>query len=546
MKTKFIFHSFFLLSCFLLIVSCQEDDAKIGELTAPSNLQVEAQLVGKDDSNPNGDGSGVVNFQASANHAISYKFVHPNGSEIVAPNGSASLTFTNLGVNVYNVTVVAYGAGGISTTTTISVEVLANYTPPQDLLDKLVGDGSRTWRIKAEKPGHFGLGPVGGTIPVEWYGAGPNEKEGVGMYDDRYIFNSDGTFNHITNNTNDEPDEDNSGTVFGRNGLIDEIGSGGTVDGGDVLNMPYNDYSSTWFLTAPGGIETIHLSGTSFIGYYTGGNHQYSIVDRSIANEMLLKTTDGNNEFDWWFVITSDDVVQSEIPEYNNLVWSDEFDGTELNAENWSAEIGTGTNGWGNQELQYYTDREDNLQVSDGTLKITAKREDYEGSQFTSARIKTEDKFEFTYGRVEIRAKLAGGGGTWPALWMLGEDYATNAWPACGEIDIMEYQGNIPDQTIAAMHWTGNSGGNGPAATTAVANAETEFHIYECIWSPEVVKFFVDGTEFHSVENNLGLPFNDDFFLIFNVAMGGTLGGEIDDSFVSSTMEVDYVKVYQE
>src|SRR5690606_36381356 len=125
-------------------------------------------------------------------------------------------------------------------------------------------------------------------IPVEWYGAAPEEKAGLGMYDDRYIFNSDGTFTHITSNTNDDPATDTSGTVFGRKNLIDELNGpgGGTVNGDDVSNYPYSDYTQNWQISAPGGSETITLSGIGFIGYYTGGNHQYRIFNRSVPNEM--------------------------------------------------------------------------------------------------------------------------------------------------------------------------------------------------------------------------------------------------------------------
>ena len=535
--------SFLVFLTFTFFISCQEDDAEIGEIIPPSGLEVTTEVVGRDTDNPNGDGSGMVMVSAHAEHAISYKFVS-NGVEENAPTGTAFFTYSTLGVNTYQITAIAYGAGGISTSTTIEVEVLATYSPPQDLLDKLIGDGDKMWRVKAEVPGHFGLGPVGGTTPVEWYGAAANEKSGSGMYDDRFRFLEDGTFEYITNIDND----DNTGTIFGRDGLIDEITTGGEVQEADVLNAPYNDYTASWTLTAPGGVETLNLSGNAFIGYYVGGSHSYEIFNRTTPNEMTLRTTDGNGEFDWWFVITSAEPGQTdpEEPTYDNLIWTDEFEGEELNTEFWNYEIGTGTNGWGNNEAQYYTDRSENVQVSDGTLKIIAQRENYEGSEFTSARITTQDKFEFTYGRVEIRAKMAGGGGTWPALWMLGANFDEVGWPASGEIDILEYVGNNPDEVSSAMHFPGNSAGNAPNNSIAIENAESEFHIYECIWSPDNVRMLVDGTEILAVPNSADLPFNADFFMIFNVAMGGTLGGQIAEDFDSSTMEVDYINVYQE
>jgi len=293
-----------LIGAILLFTGCQDDDQQFGPRNAPSNLRIDVEIVGADNQNPNGDGSGVVNFTAKADNAISYQFIY-GANKRNAPSGSTSFIFSTLGVNTYTVTVVASGVGGIATSETIDVEVLATYEPPVELIDKLVGDGNRQWRIKSEDPGHFGLGPVGGQIPTEWYGAQPGEKTGVGMYDDRYIFKPDGTFTFITNALNDENGNDPTGTVFGRDGQINELGgSGGTPNGADIENFPYEDFDTTWQLIAPGGTETISLSGVGFIGYYTGGDHNYEIFDRSVPNEITLKTTDGNQEFDWWFILT--------------------------------------------------------------------------------------------------------------------------------------------------------------------------------------------------------------------------------------------------
>ncbi len=275
----------------LLVFACQDDDIQLGELIAPSNIQISVDIVGADAANPNGDGSGSVSFTATADNVTAIHFVIQNVTKL-AKGGSVSHDFTELGLNTYPVTVIAYGTGGVSTTKTIEVEVLSLYSPPADLLTMLTSNSSRVWRIKAEAKPHFGLGPANGTTPFEWYSAGANDKDGFGMYDDRYTFNIDGTFTHVTN-----------GDVFGRDPLINELGgSGGTVDGADILNYSFNDYSAQWSLTAPGGVETLSLTGLAFVGYYTGGNHQYIIFSRS-ADEMVLTTTDGNNEFNWWFTL---------------------------------------------------------------------------------------------------------------------------------------------------------------------------------------------------------------------------------------------------
>ncbi|WP_417291370.1 family 16 glycosylhydrolase [Corallibacter sp.] len=539
------YSNIFLILALVLFTNCQDDDSTFGAVIAPTNIQVTSEIVGQDSANPYGDGSGMVNFKATANNAINYTFAY-NSNKKTSPIGEAEMSFSNLGVNSYDVVVTAFGTGGTSSSVIVTVEVLATYSPPAELLDKLVGDGSKTWRLKSEKAGHFGLGPVGGQIPTEWYAAGPNEKVGVGMYDDRFIFDADGTFTHITNNTNDDPNQDPTGTVFGRDGLVNQLGPGsGTLNGADVENFPYNDYSETWALIAPGGQETISLTGLGFISYYCGGSHNYQIFDRSVPNELLLKTTDGNGEFDWWFIITSleegEDDGDSFTSQYNNLVWEDDFDTNGApDASKWTYDLGAG--GWGNQELQTYTEEAENVIVEDGFLKITAKEN---GSSYSSARIKTEGLFDFTYGRVEVRAKLPASIGTWPAIWMLGADYETNIWPACGEVDIMEQTGQDKNVVLSTVHHPAVSPGAGDSSGISATTSTTEFHNYTLEWTPDELIFLIDDSVIHTVTNNSGLPFNNDFFLILNVAMGGTLGGTVDPAFVEDSMEVDYVRVYQ-
>jgi len=228
-----------------------------------------------------------------------------------------------------------------------------------------------------------------------------------------------------------------------------------------------------------------------------------------------------------------------------SLFWSDEFntDG-EPDQTKWSYNLGN-NNGWGNNELENYTSNPENVIVQNGVLKITAIKENSNGYQYSSARIVTDQKFSFTYGKVEIRAKLPSGLGTWPALWMLGQDYATNAWPACGEMDIMEQIGRTPTTVYGTLHYPGHSGANGNQGTTQVQNTSTQFHVYGLQWSPTTVDISVDGVVFQSVPNSPSLPFNANFFFIFNVAMGGDFGGTVDPNFTSSTMQVDYVRVYR-
>jgi hypothetical protein len=286
---------YFLTFLITLIIfsGCETENYKFGEIIAPSNLTVTPEIVGKDATHPFGDGSGVVNITAKADSAISYKFIY-NGSETVKTGGQLTYNFGNTGISKYTITVIASGKGGISSSTTVEMEVLVVYVPPAELVTILTGNSSRTWRIKAEGNGHFGLGPVGGSVPTEWYGAPANAKSNSGMYDDRYTFKKDLSFTHNTGA---------DGAVFGRKVLIEQLnGPGGTAEGDDIIQYPFASYSGQYTLSAPNNVETITLTGTAFVGYYTGGNHQYRIFKRE-ANEIILSTADGNNGFEWWFVL---------------------------------------------------------------------------------------------------------------------------------------------------------------------------------------------------------------------------------------------------
>ena len=236
--------------------------------------------------------------------------------------------------------------------------------------------------------------------------------------------------------------------------------------------------------------------------------------------------------------------VQVTVTVAFGLVWSDEFDvpGAPDPAK-WGYDLGAG--GWGNNELQHYTNRAENVIVSNGTLKIMAKAETYSGSAYTSARLLSKDKFSFKYGKVEARAKLPEGVGTWPAIWMLGNNISTAGWPECGEIDIMEHLGRQLNKIYGTLHHPGHSGGNADGGSITIANATTEFHKYAVEWSASVIKITVDDVVFYTFNNAANLPFNQNFFLILNMALGGNFGGAIDPAFNNATLEIDYIRVYQ-
>jgi beta-glucanase (GH16 family) len=213
---------------------------------------------------------------------------------------------------------------------------------------------------------------------------------------------------------------------------------------------------------------------------------------------------------------------------FSKLIWADEFnvDGAP-DSSKWVYDTGTGDWGWGNNEAQYYTNRADNVKVQNGVLKITTIKENYNGSNYTSARIKTQGKFSFKYGKVEMRAKMPVGGGTWPALWMLGDNITSVGWPACGEIDIMEHLGNQNNKIYGTLHHPGHFGGTADSRNVTINNTTTEFHIYALDWRADAIKFYVDNQLFYTFTNTSSLPFNQNFFLTVNSAIGGGFGGVI-------------------
>lgn len=237
------------------------------------------------------------------------------------------------------------------------------------------------------------------------------------------------------------------------------------------------------------------------------------------------------------------------------LVWSDEFNDAELDENTWTIQTGIGNNGWGNNEKQYYTNRKENIRIEDGCLVIEARKENYENSQYTSARIMSKDKKDFLYGKIEARISLPSGGGLWPAFWMLGY----GQWPNAGEIDIMEYVGNVPNRILGTLHTTKDRDGtHSSRAYTGLTNIENNFHTYGIEWTQEenkgkdVIRFYVDDEVYSEqvesiIDDRSYWPFNQPEYIIINMAVGGNLGGNINDAIWQEQrlMKVDWVRVYQ-
>lgn len=531
----------------ILVVSCQEDDLQLEEMMVPTNIIVNTDI--------SADGSGIVVFNVSADNAFTYQFNFGDGTTGTSQNGTITKRFSRNGLNTYLVTVVAYGKGGISSSKSIEVEVESDFSDPETK-EYLTGGSSKTWYVAAVEPGHLGVGPTFGDNfnNPSYYTAAPFEKAGTDasscFYTDELTFSTTGE-NNFTYTYN------NNGRTFFNADFVGDFG-GPTGSGDQCVDYDSGGEKNVSLSPATSGIASsigtqLDFSDNGFMSYYIGTS-SYEILSISDSS-MYVRAIMGNNpELAWYLKFTTTPVAQQEAggggeeeepfeSQFDELLWGDEFDGETLDTDTWNYEIGNGTNGWGNGEVQYYT--QDNVTVADGNLVITARREAESGFDFTSGRITTQDKFEFTYGRVEARAKMPEGGGTWPAIWMLGANFDEIGWPETGEIDIMEWVGNSPAETSSALHYPGNSGGNAVVGRTSIGNASSEFHTYSVEWTPDNIIFLLDGVEFFTFTNEASLPFNKDFFLIMNVAMGGGLGGEIADDFQESSMEVDYIRVYQ-
>lgn len=295
--------------------------------------------------------------------------------------------------------------------------------------------------------------------------------------------------------------------------------------------------------TADNAVSYLYEFGNGEVARTTDGKSSYQYKSNG-TNTYTVTVTAKSKEN-----VASQKAIQILVSVNNGTnapFWADEFDKDGApDATKWGYDIGTGSGGWGNNELEYYTDRRTNSVVENGVLKIKAFKENYNGSAYTSARLLSKGKFAFTYGRVEVRAKLPAQGGTWPAAWMLGNNIGTAGWPACGEIDIMEHKGNDLNKIFGTLHYPGRFGGSADGSTRVIANATTEFHVYSMEWNASSIKIFVDGQLYHTVANSNSLPFNQDFFLLLNLAIGGSFAGDVDPAFTSATYEVDYVRVYK-
>jgi beta-glucanase (GH16 family)/glycerophosphoryl diester phosphodiesterase len=356
--------------------------------------------------------------------------------------------------------------------------------------------------------------------------------------------------------------------------LVDELDAAHMVD---YISFDYNilmhirqlnPKANTQYLQGDKSPQQLKMDGI------TGADYHYSVFQKKpewIKNAQDIKltlnawTVDDPAVMDWLlannfdYITTNEPALLAErmmkAPTLNGwkLAWSDEFNGSGLpDSTYWSFE--TGGHGFGNNELQYYTAFDtSNAKVSGGSLHITARNINREGRNYTSARLVTKDKIQWKYGRVEVRAKLPAGRGLWPAIWMLGSNVKTSGWPKCGEIDIMEHVGYNADTIFGTVHTAAfnHTKGTQKGAQVYIADPYASYHTYAIEWTPKKIDFMIDDSTFFTFANHYNTtdewPFDQPFFLIMNVAVGGNFGGKegVDDAAFPATMQVEAVRVFQ-
>lgn len=306
-------------------------------------------------------------------------------------------------------------------------------------------------------------------------------------------------------------------------------------------------------LTIRCGTASATISVEIVVDEFTEEDEQFRVVITGTSGAFLVggvqEATGTILNDDTLIGVTDAGYVSAESYPGKSLVWSDEFNETSIDLQNWTYDLGA--SGWGNQELQNYTSNDENSYVSNGNLFIVAKEE---GIHYTSARMKSIGLQEFQYGRIDVRAILPFGQGIWPAIWMLGANFPNSGWPSCGEIDIMELLGSSPSTVHGTIHfgadWTQH---NYVGQGTSLPSGETfadEFHVFSIDWNEDGITWFIDDQPFYSVTSTVTggqpYPFDNPFFFILNVAVGGQWPGYPDATTTfPQFMAVDYVRVFQ-
>lgn len=348
---------------------------------------------------------------------------------------------------------------------------------------------------------------------------------------------------------------------LGDNGLVNIEASAD-----QAITYRFSFGANAVFENASGVIDYTYLAKGSYtVGIWAFFDADYTSYSyQTLEIEITSASGESRPNFDPSLIDTSEETT---VHSGFELIWNDEFnyEGSPSDAKWHHQYIPLFGGGWANNEKQHYTARLDNSYVSEGTLKIVAKRESYtyEGSRkaFTSARLNS--KFDMQYGRIDVRAKLPASGGTWPAIWTLGTNigelgnyHGTSdgnvGWPSCGEIDIMEQSGSEKEKLLGTFHWADTNSGEYASygltktiSNLGISDVTENFHVYSLVWTTTAIQIYVDGKLLSQLSNSSNVPFDNPHYLLLNIAMGGTLGGTIPSDFSQDVMEIDYVRFYQ-
>jgi hypothetical protein len=508
-KTNFV--SIVLLM--LLFIACGNDsESEVLNDLKPSNLSVTGIAIGTDSNNPNGDGSGIVDFTITATNANLYKVII-NDEELELTQNTFSYTFTNDGINEYPITVTASNSAG-SATTTYTITVFVSNTDGLQLVwsDEFDGNGA----IDATKWSYETGGGGWGNNEVQVYTSNQSNVK---------IENGFLKITAIKESANANT------YYFDELNLLDS--GGNIVDAiesfeGALPSLNEFDGANTQIIANPDMsgenttsnvvkfIKTLGSSGNAGVFW-----DRSSAIDLSVNNKLNLKT---------W---------SPEAGVVVRLKLENSANGSEFYLVDASTSV---SNDWETLTYDfsgapaYNYDRIVVFFDHGNTI-----------ANYTSGRIKTQNLYDFKYGRVEVRAKLPASAGTWPAIWMLGSNFTSVGWPHCGEMDIMEQKGWDKNNVLGTFHWQDSASDSyaGYGLEIEANTSTSEFHLYTLEWTRDVIYVLYDNEPYVTFANNSSLPFNADFFLILNIAMGGSLGGDIDPAFTQNTMEIDYVRVYQ-
>ena len=543
--------NFLTLLVAFVFISCK-DKYTFGDLTPPTNVKASFSVLGIDGTHPHGDGTGLVDFAVTAQNAISYRIDFGDGKTAMAPSGKIQHRYTKVGTNKYTAVVNAVGTGGSMSSVPLEVEVYSSFSDPEAetlLAGKNVGD-SKTWYWAANLPGYAGVGPQESGDNGEygypaWWQATPFEPSRACMFDNSFVFSR--TAKGITY-------QQTADHVFIPGGYAKILGVGGDrCHGADVVPTlvgvkQVSFVPSTSKAATQGKYDNkayrgtaIELSDGGMLGWWVGAS-AYDIISLT-DTQLIVRVMQPNSQNAWYHIFTTTKPSENS---FTKLVWFDEFNKAGApDPTKWTYDLGRGNNGWGNNELQTYTKDPENVKIEGGLLKITAKSDGSGG--YTSARLKTQGLYGFKYGKVEIKAKMPASKGTWPAMWFLGSNFSTEGWPKCGEIDMLEQKGDKKTHILGACHWydTDNNRRGDYSKEAEFAGTTDDFHIYTMTWTEKKIVFSLDNKNYFEMENNAKLPFNQNFFLILNVAMGGALGGQVADNFTEDNLEIDYVRIYQ-